>query len=111
MPQDDPKRQPVLDERGLAGAGRVVWAVCIATYLIVFIGGIQAGASDLGALGRAMGFTLGAAILGRIAIGLLSRATQPLDKGPTASQDGTVGSRVDLLSSPNTPAQDEAAAA
>jgi hypothetical protein len=110
-PQDDLKRQPVLDEQGLAWVRRLVWAACVAVYLVVFIGSVQAGASDLVALGRAMGFTLGTAVLGRIAMGLLSRATQPLDQGPTASQDGTVGSRVDLVSSPNTPPQDGVAAA
>ena len=105
-------RRPVLDERGLARADRLVWAAAITTYLIVFVGSIQAGAADLTALGRAAAFTLAVAIVGRIAVGLAGQATQPVEKGPTAEPFGTVGSLVDLLSPPNvsTP-EDEAKAA
>lgn len=107
-----PQRAPVLDERGLAVAYRVVWAACVAVYLIVFLGSLQAGTSDLVALGRAMAFTLGAALLGRVAIGLASRASQPVEPGPMAEPDRTVGSLVDLFSSPNvTLPEDEARAA
>jgi hypothetical protein len=114
MPTDDrtPERVPVLDEQALSWAHRGVWVACVATYLIVFVGGIQAGTADLVALGRAIAFTLATAVVGRLAVGLASRATQPAQTGPMADQDGRIGSLVDLLSSPNvnTP-EDEASPA
>jgi len=106
-PRDD--RQAVLGERGLAHAHRAVWGAAITTYLIVFIGSIQAGAADLTALGRAAGFTLAVAIVGRIAVGLASQATQPVEKGPTAKPDGTLGSLADLLAPPNVTKPEDAA--
>jgi hypothetical protein len=113
MPTDErtPERVPVLDEQGLTWAYRGVWVACVATYLIVFVGCIQAGTADLVALERAIGFTLATAVVGRLAVGLASRATQPAPQGPTAEPDGKIGSLVDLLSSPNvnTP-EDEASA-
>jgi hypothetical protein len=95
------QRVAALDDGALAWANRGVWVACIAVYLTVFVGGITAGASDLSALGKAMGFTLATALLGRVAVGLLSRASVPAQQGPTANENGTVGSLVDLVSSPN----------
>ena len=37
---------------------RAMWAVCVVVYLAVFLGGIQAGGSELMAVARAVGFTL-----------------------------------------------------
>ena len=95
------QRVPALDDGALAWASRCVWVACVGVYLTVFVGGITAGASDLSALGRAIGFTLATALLGRIAVGVLSRASLPAQQGPSADEDGTVGSLVDLASSPN----------
>ena len=106
------QREPALDGGALAWANRGVWVACIAVYLTVFVGGITAGASDLSALGKAMGFTLATALLGRIAVGVLSRASLPALQVPTADEDGTVGSLLDLVSSPNLARpEDEASAA
>src|ERR1700738_2654694 len=63
---------------------RGLWAVCIAVYLIVFIGGMHAGGADLLAVGRAAAFTLVAALLGRTALGLLGHATAPGEPVPMA---------------------------
>ena len=106
------QRVPALDDGALAWANRCVWVACVGVYLTVFIGGIAAGATDLSALGKAIGFTLATALLGRVAVGLLSRASVPVQQGPTADEDGTVGSLVDLVSSPNLARpEDEASAA
>ena len=106
------QRVPALDDGALAWASRGVWLACVAVYLTVFVGGITAGASDLSALGKAIGFTLATALLGRLAVGVLSRASLPVPQGPTADEDGTVGSLVDLVSSPNLARpEDEAPAA
>ena len=97
----NPDRTPVLDDAALAWAERGVWLACVAVYLTVFVGSLQAGVADLTALGRAIAFTLGTAVLGKVAVSLLSRASQPVETVPTADQDGTVGSLIDLTSSPN----------
>ena len=94
-------RQRVLDDKALLVAQRVLWAACVAVYVMVFVGSLLAGVADLTAVGRAVAFTLATALLGKLAIVLMSRASQPLDKGPTADEDGTVGSLIDLTSSPN----------
>ena len=104
-------RKPALDDAALSWAQRVVWAVCVAIYLTVFIGGISAGGAELMTLGRAIGFTLAAAVLGRIALRLLSKASLPVEEGPSANQAGPVGSRVDLVSSANFAAQEDEAEA
>jgi hypothetical protein len=110
-PTSDP-RVPALGDGALAWAGRGVWVACIAVYLTVFVGGIAAGASDLSALGKAMGFTLATALLGRVAVGFLARASVPVQQVPSADEDGTVGSLVDLVASPNLARpEDEAGAA
>src|SRR5215216_4084794 len=94
-------REPALSDAALGDASRAVWAVCIAVYIIVFVGGIQAGAADLVTMVRASGFTLAAAVLGRVALGLLGRASLPARSGPMADEEGPVGSLVDLVSSAN----------
>jgi hypothetical protein len=84
-------------------------AVCIGVYLIVFIGGIQAGGAELLTVGRAAAFTLAAAVLGKMVLNLLSNASLPVEPGPMATQDGRLGSLVDLAASANVPQhQDEA---
>ena len=109
----DEQRVPALGPAGLAWCYRVVWAVCIGVYLTVFVSGLLGGASDLTTMVRAGGFTLASALIGRLALGIVSRATQPVRPAPlSATEDGTVGSLVDLLSSPNVSQQlDEAEAA
>lgn len=105
-------RVAALDDTRLAWARRFVWAVCIGVYLTVFIGGIQAGGAELMTVARAAGFTLVAAVLGKIALDLLGKASLPVEPGPMASQDGQLGPLADLLSSANLPQhQDEADAA
>ena len=91
------EREPVLSEAALAWGYRGVWALCIAVYLVVFISGLQAGSSDLATIVRAVGFTLATALIGKLALSVLSQARQPL----SATEDGTVGSLIDLTSSPN----------
>ena len=102
-PEETPSttREPVLGEAGLLWARRGVWLLCAATYTTTFVGSLLAGTSDLMALGRAFGLTLVVAILGRICLGLISQASQPLESDLLASQPGTLGSRVDLSSLPN----------
>src|SRR3982074_3147826 len=101
-------REAALDDNGLAWARRVVWAVCIGVYLTVFIGGIQGGGAELMAVGRAAGFTLGAAVLGKMVLSLLAKASLPVEQGPMANEEGKLGSLVDLSSSANVPQhQDE----
>src|SRR2546428_9396380 len=92
-------REHALSEAALSKARGVVWAVCIGVYLTVFIGGIQAGGAELITLGRAAAFTLAAAVLGRGALCLLARASLRVEEGPTADQEGPLGSLVGLRSS------------
>ena len=99
------ERLPVLDDAALTWANRLVWAACVAVYIVVFVGSLLAGTSDLTALGKACGFTLATAVLGRIAVSLVGRASLPVDKEteetPMADQNGTLGSLVDVLSEAN----------
>lgn len=112
QPHAPEAREAALDETALGYARRGVWAVCIAIYLTVFIGGVLGGGSELLAVGRAAAFTLAAAVLGRIALGLLGRASLPVGQGPLADQEGPVGSLVDLVPSTNVAQhEDEARAA
>jgi hypothetical protein len=104
-------REHALDEAAMGKAQAVVWAVCIGVYLTVFIGGIQAGGAELIALGRAAAFTLAAAVLGRIALGLLGGASLPVEEGPTAGQEGPLGSLVDLMASTKVAQQEDRAEA
>src|SRR4051794_21585969 len=104
----DNRRAPVLAPGALSWGYRMVWALCAAVYLTVFVSGVMAGASDLTTMLRASGFTVAVALIGKLALSVLSQATQPL----SATEDGTVGSLVDLLSSPNvSEPEDEAEAA
>jgi hypothetical protein len=104
-------RELALDAATLGLASRFVWAVCIGVYLAVFIGGIQDGGAELITLGRATAFTLAAAVLGRMALGLLGRASLPVQQGPTADQEGPLGSLVDLVASTNVAQQEDEAEA
>ena len=80
---------------------RLVWLLCVAVYLVVFVSGVLADGSDVLAMLRAAGLSVLTAILGRMALGLLSRARQPIPEPPLAAQDRTLGSLIDLSSSPN----------
>jgi hypothetical protein len=102
-------RKAALDDNGLAWARRGVWAMCIGVYLTVFIGGIQGGGAELTAVGRAAAFTLGTAVLGKMVLSLLAKSSLPVEPGPTANQDGKLGSLVDLSSSANVPQQHDEA--
>jgi hypothetical protein len=94
-----------LSDRAFHRFQRAVWAVCVVVYLAVFLGGIQAGGSELWAVARAAGFTLVAALLGRTALGLLGRASSPGEPVPMAGAEGKVGSLASLLGSTNVPTQ------
>ena len=104
-------REHALDEAVMSKAQGVVWAVCIGVYLTVFIGGIQAGGAELVTLGRAAAFTLVAAVLGRTVLGLLGRASVPVEAGPTDDKEGPLGSLVDLVSSAKVAQQEDQAQA
>ena len=102
------EREPVMSEAALAWGYRAVWALCIAVYLVVFVSGLQAGSSDLATIGRAIGFTLATALVGKLAMAVLAQAKQPL----SATEDGTDGSLVVQSISPNiSQPEDEAEAA
>ena len=105
------RREPALGEVGMGWAQRIVWTVCIGVYLTIFIGGLQAGGGELVTLGRAVAFTLAAAVLGRMALGFLGSATVPVRSGPTAGQEGPLGSLVDLVNSTNVAQQEDEAEA
>src|SRR5688572_14524207 len=97
------QRVPAADGAVLDWGYRLVWLLCIGVYLVVFISGVQAGSAELPTLGKAIGFTLATAIVGRMAMSVIGKASLPaefeLEKDPPmASQDGTVGSLVDLVS-------------
>ena len=96
----DLERERVMSHGALNWGYRIVWALCAGVYLAVFVSGIQAGGSDLGTFGRAAGFTLVMAFVGKLAMSVLSNASQPIQKPLSASEVGTVGSLVDLLASP-----------
>jgi hypothetical protein len=104
------ERQPVLSEAALARADRAVWLACVSVYLTVFVGSLLAGAADLTALERAIGLTFATALIGKFAVSVMSQATQVVQKEvPTADPVGTLGSLVDLSSSPNVSAPQETA--
>ena len=94
-------RRPALGDEAMSWAHRLVWIACVGVYLTVFVGGIQGGGAELVTTGRAVAFTLGVALLGR--------ASLPVAEGPSAVQDGPVGSLVDLVSSTNVAAQEHEA--
>ena len=93
--------QRVLSDEALAQLRRLVWLACVCVYLVVFVAGVLAGTSDLLAMLRAAGLTVATAVLGRLALSLVSRASQPAPEPPSAGQDRTLGSLLDLVSSPN----------
>ena|SRR5438309_6449815 len=79
---------------------RLVWLACVSVYLVVLVSGILGGAPDVLAMLRAAGLTLATAVLGKVAIALVARAPRRA-AAPLANQDRTLGSRLDLVSSPN----------
>jgi hypothetical protein len=93
--------QPILSDATQAWLQRGVWLACVSVYLVVFVGGVLAGVSDLVAMLRAVGLTLATAVLGKLAVGLVCRASQQAKQPPSASQDRTLGSLLDVVSSPN----------
>jgi hypothetical protein len=94
-------QQRSVSEEVLAALHRGVWLACVGVYLVVFVGGLLVGVSDLQAMLRAAGLTLGTAVLGKLALSIVSRASQPVTQQPSAGQDRTLGSLVDVVSSPN----------
>ena len=101
------ERKPVLSEGAVSTAYNLLWAVCIAVYLTVFVGGIQSGGADLMAMGRGVAFTLAVAVLGKMAIGLVSRASLPEEQGPSADELGQVGSLEERVGSTNVAEQED----
>jgi hypothetical protein len=100
-------RVRALSDRAFHRYQRGVWAVCIVVYLAVFLGGLQAGGSELMSVARAAGFTLVAAFLGRTALRLLGGATVPGEPVPMAVAEGKVGSLADMLGSTIVASQDD----
>jgi hypothetical protein len=103
------RRRAALSDEAMSWAHRLVWLLCVGVYLVVFVGGIQGGGAELITLGRAVGFTLCVALLGRTALGLLSRASLPVEEGHSAGQEGPLGSLINLVSSTNVAAQEDKA--
>jgi hypothetical protein len=93
--------EPILSDEAQAWLHRGVWLACVGVYLVVFVGSLLVGVPDLLAMLRAVGLTLATAVLGKVALSLVSRASQPASEQPSAGQDRTLGSRVDMVSSPN----------
>jgi hypothetical protein len=103
------RREPVLTDVALGWAQRGVWALCIGVYLTVFVGGLLAGGDELLSMARAIGLTLVTAFLSKTAVGLLARASQPVQQGPSADQVGPVGSLTDVVGLANVAAHDNTA--
>jgi hypothetical protein len=93
--------QAVMSDEAQAGLYRGVWLACVGVYLVVFVGGVLIGVPDLVAMLRALGLTLATAVLGKLALTLVGRASDPAAEPPLAGQDRTLGSLVDVVSSPN----------
>jgi hypothetical protein len=106
--ESEVKREPVLSPGQLGRLYRGLWALCVLVYLGVFFGGLAAGGTDVWAMVRAMVACVAVALVGRLAIGLLGQATQAVEQAPLAAEEGTLGSLIDLVSSPNvrSPGQD-----
>ena len=102
--------KPALSDNALHWADRCLWALCIGVYLFVFVPGVLGRGDDLMIMARAVVFTLVTAVLGKIAIGLLSRASLPEEEGPSAEEDGPIGSRAELVPSANVAEQEDLAA-
>jgi hypothetical protein len=94
-------QQANVNDEAVAALRRGVWLACVGVYLVVFVGGLLVGVSDLVAMLRAAGLTLAIAVLGKLALSIVSRAPQPTREQPSAAQDGTLGSLLDVVSSPN----------
>jgi hypothetical protein len=94
-------QQAIVTDEALAWLHRGVWLVCVGVYLVVFVGGLLVGVSDLLAMLRAAGLTLATAVLGKLALSIVSQASQPVKEQPSAGQGRTLGSRLDVVSSPN----------
>ena len=107
---DEPETIPVLSEQALQWAERGLWAVCIGVYLTIFVGGLLARGDELQVLGRAMGFTLVTAVLGKVGLALAARATQPVEpteEGQLDEPEGPIGSLDDDALSTNVAEQEE----
>jgi hypothetical protein len=91
-------RIPILSDLALNWAKRGVWVVCVAIYLIVFLGGLWAGSEEIRLLARAAALTLIAGVLGRIGLGLLGRASTPGEEIPMAEPERKVSSLLDQYS-------------
>ncbi|MBV8715517.1 MAG: hypothetical protein JOZ65_10660, partial [Chloroflexi bacterium] len=77
----------------------------------VFVPGVLGHGDELMVMGRAVGLTLLTALLGKVALGVLARATVPAEEGPSAEEDGPIGSRVELVPSTNVAQQEDGAEA
>jgi hypothetical protein len=104
-----PPTRPVLNETALSWCGRGLWALCIAVYLTVFVGGILAHGDELFVMARAIGLTLLTGLLGKFAIALLARASLPEEEGPSADATGPNGSLVEPMPSTNVAEQEDRA--
>ena len=106
-----PRTRPVLNEAALNWCSRGLWALCIAVYLTVFVGGILARGDELWVMGRAIGLTLVTGVLGKVAIALLARASLPEEEeeGPLADASGPNGSLVEPVPSTNVAEQEDRA--
>jgi hypothetical protein len=109
-PKAEVFRTRALSDEALSWADRGLWALCIGVYLSVFVPGVLGHGDELMVMGRAIAFTLVTAVLGKIAIGLLGRASLPEEQGPSAEEEGPIGSRVELLPSTNVAEQEDLAA-
>ena len=101
--------RPVMSEAALTWANRGLWALCVAVYLFVFVGGILARGDELFVMARAIVLTLVTAVLGKIAVGLLARASLPEEEGPSAEAAGPIGSREEPAPSTNVAEQEDGA--
>jgi hypothetical protein len=103
-------RIPILNDVALNWAKRGVWVVCVAVYLIVFLGGLWAGSEELRLLARAAALTLVAGVLGRIGLGFLARASTPGEEiVPMAEPERKISSLLDQYSESKVAGQVEAA--
>jgi hypothetical protein len=90
---------------------RGLWALCIAVYLGIYVPGVLGGGDELLVVARAIGLTLATAVLGKLALALLARASLPTESGPSAEEPGPIGSLVGTAPSTNVPEQKDAAEA
>jgi hypothetical protein len=92
----EPVYKAVLSETALGWTQRGLWAMCVVVYLTVLVGGLMSGGDDLVVTGRAVGLTLTTAVLGKIGIGLLGRASEieepKEEEVPSAEEPGQDGS-------------------